>query len=54
MASSLSTGWIVFGTAIVGSLYLALRGDIRLDAERNRSDPAASSTALLTCLATPE
>jgi hypothetical protein len=58
MASSLETGWTVFGTvfgtAIVGSLDLALRQDIRLDAERHNSDTAACSTAQLTCLATPE
>jgi hypothetical protein len=54
MASSLETGWIVFATAIVGSPDLALRQDIRLDAERHNSDTAASSTAPLTCLATPE
>jgi hypothetical protein len=54
MASSLETGWIVFGTAIVGSLDLALRQGIRLDAERHNSDTAACSIAQLTCLATPE
>lgn len=57
MATVLKTGWIivgpVFAAAIVGSPHLALCADIRLDAERNSSEPAASSTTQLTRHETP-